>query len=136
MGAIIEFDRVRLQLGANRIYDDISFDVSPGEFVCLLGPSGCGKSTALRLMGDLLPIQEGRITVGGRSPREAVDRLAYVFQQPRLLPWRNALSNAAFGIEMRDPSVPRAEREACPRGARGGARPPGADPASARGAGR
>lgn len=111
MGAIIEFDRVGLQLGANRVYDEISFDVSPGEFVCLLGPSGCGKSTALRLMGDLLPIQEGRITIDGRSPAETVDRLAYVFQQPRLLPWRNALSNAAFGIEMRDPSVPRAERE-------------------------
>ncbi|MFN7003919.1 MAG: ABC transporter ATP-binding protein [Roseinatronobacter sp.] len=111
MNAIIEFDKVGLRLGDMQIYDEVTFDVSPGEFLCLLGPSGCGKSTALRLMGDLLPVQNGRISVGGRNPADAVDRLAYVFQQPRLLPWRNALSNAAFGIEMREPSVPRAERE-------------------------
>lgn len=112
MDPIIRFSEVGLRLGGMRIYDEITFDVAPGEFLCLLGPSGCGKSTALRLMGDLLPVQDGRITVGGTTPAQAADRLAYVFQQPRLLPWRSALQNAAFGIEMRDPSVPKAEREA------------------------
>ena len=111
MNAIIEFENVGLRLGGMQIYEEITFDVSPGEFLCLLGPSGCGKSTALRLMGDLLPVQDGRISISGRNPAEAVDRLAYVFQQPRLLPWRNALSNAAFGIEMREPAVSKADRE-------------------------
>lgn len=109
---IISFSNVGLNLGGMTIYEDITFDVAPGEFLCLLGPSGCGKSTALRLLGDLLPVQTGTITVTGRTPAEASQQLSYVFQQPRLLPWRNALANAAFGIEMRHPEVPKAEREA------------------------
>jgi NitT/TauT family transport system ATP-binding protein len=111
MQPIISFSDVGLRLGDVPIYDNVTFDVAPGEFVCLLGPSGCGKSTALRLMGDLLPMQDGTITVGGRTPAGAWDRLAYVFQQPRLLPWRNALANAAFGLEMRQPEIPKADRE-------------------------
>ncbi|WP_163273227.1 ABC transporter ATP-binding protein [Chelativorans alearense] len=111
MQPIISFSEVALHLGNIAIYDDITFDVASGEFLCLLGPSGCGKSTALRLMGDLLPIQAGAVRIGGQAPAEATDRLAYVFQQPRLLPWRNVLANAAFGVEMRIPQMPRAERE-------------------------
>ena len=111
MQPIISFANVGLKLGGMTIYDDISFDVAPGEFLCLLGPSGCGKSTALRLLGDLLPVQTGSVTVAGRTPAEAAGHLAYVFQQPRLLPWRNALANAAFGVEMRHPEIPRSERE-------------------------
>lgn len=99
----IEFANVRLELGGSTIYDDLSFAVAPGEFVCLLGPSGCGKSTALRLIGDLMPWQTGTVHVEGRTPAQAWERLAYVFQAPRLLPWKNALDNAAFGIEMRRP---------------------------------
>ncbi|WP_157982099.1 ABC transporter ATP-binding protein [Oceanicella sp. SM1341] len=101
---------MRLVLGGSEIYRDVSFDVGEGEFVCLLGPSGCGKSTALRLIGDLLPIQAGAISVGGASPRDAWDQTAFVFQSPRLLPWKTTLENAGFGIEMRKPAVPKAER--------------------------
>lgn len=111
MQPIINFADVGLRLGDVPIYDNVTFDVAPGEFVCLLGPSGCGKSTALRLLGDLLPMQDGTITIGGRTPAKAWDRLAYVFQQPRLLPWRNALANAAFGLEMRAPEMGKTERE-------------------------
>jgi NitT/TauT family transport system ATP-binding protein len=108
----IAFDRVRLSLGGVAIYDDLSFSVQPGEFVCLLGPSGCGKSTALRIIGDLLPVQDGAVLVEGRSPAAAWDRLAFVFQSPRLLPWKDALDNAAFGLEMRAPDMPQTERRA------------------------
>ena len=99
----IEFSEVHLKLGSSVIYNDLSFTVGAGEFVCLLGPSGCGKSTALRLIGDLVPWQHGDVRVEGRTPKQAWERLAYVFQAPRLLPWKNALDNAAFGIEMRRP---------------------------------
>lgn len=108
----IEFSNVRLELGGSTIYRDLSFTVAPGEFVCLLGPSGCGKSTALRLIGDLMPWQTGTVHVEGRLPKQAWERLAYVFQAPRLLPWKNALDNAAFGIEMRSPSESAASRRA------------------------
>lgn len=99
----IEFSGVHLKLGGSSIYDNLSFSVGDSEFVCLLGPSGCGKSTALRLIGDLIPWQAGDIRVEGRTPKQAWERLAYVFQAPRLLPWKTALDNAAFGIEMRKP---------------------------------
>jgi NitT/TauT family transport system ATP-binding protein len=101
---------VGLRLGGVAIYDALSFDVRADEFVCLFGPSGCGKSTALRLIWDLLPPQEGLVLVEGRSPAQARERLAYVFQSSRLLPWKNALDNAAFGLEMRVPTLPAEER--------------------------
>ncbi|MFA6266982.1 MAG: ABC transporter ATP-binding protein, partial [Pseudolabrys sp.] len=71
---------------------------------------GCGKSTALRLIGDLMPWQSGDVHVEGRLPAKAWERLAYVFQAPRLLPWKNALDNAAFGIELRRPGESAASR--------------------------
>jgi NitT/TauT family transport system ATP-binding protein len=108
----IAFDRVGLTLGGARIYDELTFDVRASEFVCLVGPSGCGKSTALRLIGDLLPVEGGTVTVEGRTPAQAWERLAYVFQSPRLLPWKDALDNAAFGLEMRHPKMRREERRA------------------------
>ncbi|WP_109463847.1 ABC transporter ATP-binding protein [Albibacillus kandeliae] len=106
----ISFAGVRLVLSGSEIYRDVSFDVAEGEFVCLLGPSGCGKSTALRLIGDLLPVQGGTVSVGGKSPKEAWERTAFVFQSPRLLPWKTTEENAAFGIEMRKPEVSREAR--------------------------
>jgi NitT/TauT family transport system ATP-binding protein len=108
----IVFRGVGLTLGGARIHEGLDFAVAEGEFVCLLGPSGCGKSTALRLIGDLLGGHEGSVTVEGRPPAEMWGRIAYVFQNPRLLPWKDALDNAAFGLEMRRPAMPRAERRA------------------------
>jgi len=108
----IAFDHVGLTLGGARIYDELTFAIARSEFVCLVGPSGCGKSTALRLIGDLLPVERGTVSVDGRTPAEAWERLAYVFQSPRLLPWKDALDNAAFGLEMRLPRMPREERRA------------------------
>lgn len=97
----IVFDRVGLAFGGEAIYDDISFSVGRGEFVCLLGPSGCGKSTSLRLIGDLLAAQSGAVTVDGKPPSQAWQEVAFVFQSPRLAPWRNALANVLMGVELR-----------------------------------
>lgn len=98
---IIRFDQVRLRLGGETIFEDLSFSVGRGEFVCILGPSGCGKSTALRLMGDLLHADGGTIAVEGRDPRESWQYLAFVFQSPRLAPWRTAIDNVMLGMELR-----------------------------------
>lgn len=100
--AIIRFDHVRLGFGGETIFQDLSFFVRRGEFVCILGPSGCGKSTALRLIGDLLRPDGGTITVEGRDPRETWPQIAFVFQSPRLAPWRTALDNVMLGMELRD----------------------------------
>ena len=67
----------------------LSFSVAAGEFVSLLGPSGCGKSTALRLIAGLLAPDRGDIV----WERAATD-LGFVFQEPTLMPWADALTNA------------------------------------------
>ncbi|MDB2528895.1 ABC transporter ATP-binding protein [Alphaproteobacteria bacterium] len=102
---MIVFQNVCLQLGDVPILENVNFSVEKGEFICLLGPSGCGKSTILRLIGDLLAGTSGKISVAGGPPNAAWEKIAYVFQNPRLLPWKNALENAAFGLEMRYPEL-------------------------------
>ncbi len=98
---IITFENVGVAFGDEQIYDRLSFDVRRGEFICILGPSGCGKSTLLRLIGGLLDVDIGHVTVDGRSPRNAWLDIAFVFQSPRLVPWRTALDNVLLGTELR-----------------------------------
>lgn len=108
---MITFENVGLKLGSVQILENLNFSVKKGEFICLLGPSGCGKSTILRLIGDLLEGSTGSIQVAGDLPGSSWEKIAYVFQNPRLLPWKNALSNAAFGLEMRYPQLSSDERK-------------------------
>jgi NitT/TauT family transport system ATP-binding protein len=110
--AIIELNEVNLDLSGERIYDALGFTVRRGEFLCILGPSGCGKSTCLRLIGDLLPASGGSVRVDGRPPAEAWDQIAYVFQAPRLVPWRTALGNVMLAGELRFGNRDRAAAEA------------------------
>ena len=92
---------VSVELTGEQIYDGLTFTVRNGEFLCILGPSGCGKSTCLRLIGGLLPAHRGRVEVAGRPPTDAWDEIAYVFQAPRLVPWRTALGNVLLAKELR-----------------------------------
>jgi NitT/TauT family transport system ATP-binding protein len=98
---IIVFDGVDVDLGGQRIYDRLGFQVARGEFVCILGPSGCGKSTSLRVMGGLLPVSAGQVRVAGLPPSQAWSEIAFVFQSPRLVSWRDALDNIVLASELR-----------------------------------
>src|ERR1700704_1170972 len=109
---IITFEYVGAAFGEERIYDRLSFDVRRGEFVCILGPSGCGKSTSLRMIGGLLDVTIGRVTVDGRAPNDAWSEIAFVFQSPRLVPWRTALDNVLLGSELRFGAGDRERRSA------------------------
>jgi len=71
------------------VLQGITCNVKEGEVVSLVGPSGCGKSTLLRLMGGLEMPDQGRVERRFR-------RVGFVFQEPRLLPWRTALDNVAL----------------------------------------
>src|SRR5689334_7909606 len=96
--------------GKVQAVDDASFSASPSEFVCLVGPSGCGKTTLLNMIAGFLAPSAGEIRIGGRPVSgEGLDR-GIVFQDfAQLFPWRTAIENVAFGLEMK--RVPRAERE-------------------------
>jgi NitT/TauT family transport system ATP-binding protein len=99
--SVIALRDVELRLGKEEIYQKLALKIRDGEFCSILGPSGCGKSTLLRVIGDLLPVSSGEVSVAGRPPQEAWHDIAYVFQTPRLAPWRNALDNVLLGSELR-----------------------------------
>jgi NitT/TauT family transport system ATP-binding protein len=90
--------------------DTIDLRVPVGQVAAIVGPSGSGKSTLLRLIAGLLPPDTGAITVGDRVVTGPDPRVGLVFQEPRLLPWRQALDNVAYPLELA--GRPRAEREA------------------------
>lgn len=69
----------------------VEFTVAPGEFVCLTGPSGCGKTTLLKLILGLDSDYDGTI-------RKPAGRMAAVFQEPRLLPWRSVEDNVRLAL--------------------------------------
>ena len=82
------------------ILDTISFSAKRGDFITLIGPSGCGKSTILKLISGLNPISGGRIVVDGLEPSNAVEKLAFVFQEPTLLPWRTVSQNVEVPLRL------------------------------------
>jgi NitT/TauT family transport system ATP-binding protein len=79
---------------------DVSIEVVPGEFVCLVGPSGCGKTTLLRLMDGLLQPDAGEVLIDGVRPAEPGPHAGFVFQSFRLLPWRTVRENVAFPLQI------------------------------------
>jgi NitT/TauT family transport system ATP-binding protein len=80
--------------------DDVSVEVQPGEFVCLVGPSGCGKSTLLNLIAGLDHPSQGQLMLGGQAiERPGADRVV-MFQEPALFPWLNVRDNVAFGLTL------------------------------------
>lgn len=88
---------------------DFSFEASGHTFVCLVGPSGCGKSTFLNLISGVEDPTSGSLTVTGASGRA---RIGYVFQDPRLLPWRTIIQNMMY---VHDGADRRSRREKCMR---------------------
>ncbi len=82
--------------------DRVSLDVERGEFLCIVGASGCGKSTLLNLVAGLDAPSAGTVTAQGR--------VALMFQEAALLPWRTAAQNVELALKLR--RVPRAERRA------------------------
>jgi len=88
----------------------VNFTLEPSEFLCIVGPSGCGKTTLLNIIAGFLTPAMGEIRIGGKAVTgHGLDR-GIVFQDfAQLFPWRTALGNVAFGLEMK--GVPKAERE-------------------------
>ncbi|MEV4442875.1 ABC transporter ATP-binding protein [Streptomyces sp. NPDC049577] len=99
----VRIDRVHKTYSGRSILEDITLNVRPGEFLCLLGASGCGKSTLLNLVAGLDRPTAGTIEVPGGRP-------ALMFQDHALFPWLTAGRNIELALRLR--GVPRGERRA------------------------
>lgn len=83
---------------AQLVLQDIEFEVAPRSFLVVTGPSGCGKSTLLNIIAGLDEDYEGSIDLG-----PAKDGVTFIFQTPRLLPWRTLYENIALVVPDGDP---------------------------------
>jgi len=88
---------------------DVTFDVAPGEFVCVLGPSGCGKSTLLNMIAGLDQPDRGDVVVDGRPVAGPGPDRAVLFQEPALFPWMTVERNVHFALKFA--GVPKDEWE-------------------------
>ncbi|HEY7318170.1 MAG TPA: ABC transporter ATP-binding protein [Candidatus Binatia bacterium] len=83
-----------------QVFDDISFEVHPSEFISLVGPSGCGKTTFLRILDGLIPRDDGEILLDGKTVIKPGPDKGFVFQDSSLLLWRTVIDNVIIGLEL------------------------------------
>jgi NitT/TauT family transport system ATP-binding protein len=81
--------------------EDISIEVTPAEFLCIIGPSGCGKTTLLRMVAGLDHPSSGEIILDGKEVKGPSPDRGMVFQEFSLFPWRTVLKNVEFGLEIK-----------------------------------
>ncbi len=79
---------------AVRALDQVSLEVAPGEFTCLIGASGCGKSTLLSLVAGLEQPTSGEVSTSS-------GQVAFMFQEPALFPWLTAAGNVELALRAR-----------------------------------
>ena len=112
----LAIDHVSIELGHGssrfEVLHDVSIDVSPGEFICLLGPSGCGKSTLLGAIAGHLPIAAGNLRLDGEPIAGPAPQRGLVFQHHTLFPWKTVLDNVAYGLKMKGLGREERHREA------------------------
>lgn len=88
---MIRFSNVHKSFGSLKVFEGLSFEVETNRFVSVIGPSGTGKTTILRLITGAIRPDSGVVTVEGSI-------IGYVFQEPRLLPWKTAVDNVAIAL--------------------------------------
>lgn len=88
---------------------DVSLEVSEGEFVTIVGPSGCGKTTLLNVVAGFIPLTRGEVLLDGRLVQGPGPDRGVVFQSFALFPWKTVLDNVGFGLKMR--GLPKVERD-------------------------
>lgn len=103
-GVVKRFARTDQREESFLAVDHLSFEVALGEMVAVLGRTGCGKSTMFNLLTGLLDPTEGEVRVLGHDPFREFNwfrgKIAVVFQNDRLMPWRTSVENVELGMEL------------------------------------
>jgi NitT/TauT family transport system ATP-binding protein len=86
--------------GVVPVLSEISLQIRPSEFVSIVGASGCGKTTFLRILDGLIPPSSGDLLIDGRGAVGPDHRRGFVFQKDSLWPWRTAMGNVLFGLQI------------------------------------
>ncbi|MGE2715562.1 ABC transporter ATP-binding protein [Mycolicibacterium litorale] len=98
--------------GPQTVINRLNFEIADQSFVSLVGPSGCGKTTLLNIIAGIEAATSGTVTIGGAGQSA---KLAYVFQEPRLLPWRSIFDNLMYVQQVRDDAAKQRVHEALKR---------------------
>lgn len=88
-------DMITLKYQEQIVFNDFSLTINPGKITCVLGPSGCGKTSLLHMIAGLVKPNSGHINLKD-------DKISYVFQEDRLLPWLSVYDNIAIVREAQD----------------------------------
>lgn len=89
---LVRVEHVSKHFEKLNIFSDLSFEIVAGQSVALLGPSGCGKTTLIRMIASLDEDYTGQIS-------RNYQKIGYVFQEPRLIPWKSVYDNLRFVLE-------------------------------------
>ena len=87
-----ELKNISKHYGNLQVFNDFSIKFNKNKINCILGPSGCGKTTLLNIISGLLKPDSGEVSEFNR------DKISYVFQEPRLLPWKTVHGNIEFTL--------------------------------------
>lgn len=98
--------------GPQTVINHLNFEIADRSFVSLVGPSGCGKTTLLNIIAGIESATSGTVTIGQPGHQA---KLAYVFQEPRLLPWRSIFDNLMYVQKVRDNAAKERVHEALKR---------------------
>jgi len=98
----VEFKDATKRFGrGDPVLSGITLSACKKDFVSFIGPSGCGKSTLLRLVSGLTPLSEGQLQINGQPVSKKATDLAFVFQEPTLLPWLTVRRNVEVMLRLR-----------------------------------
>jgi nitrate/nitrite transport system ATP-binding protein len=101
--SFLQIDGLARRYGATTVFEDVSFSMDKGEFVCIIGHSGCGKTTILNVLAGLDQATHGVVVMDGREVAGPSLERGVVFQGHALMPWLSALGNIAFAVKSRWP---------------------------------
>lgn len=97
--AKVQVKQLTKRFGELLVLDNLTFDVRPGEFLCVVGPTGCGKTTLLNLLSSWWTPTQGEIRIDGQAMDPKTQNLSFVFQESSAFPWLTVEQNVQFGMK-------------------------------------